>query len=615
MFFADKWTKFRDSTRFAYTMLIAPWPIFTVFLIVSSVIGGILPLLQIQVTTGLVDTLASHLQSPLPTKNDSIIAILAPYYPWLLLTLVIMIVNWIMYMDTFQRYLAARLNERVQQNFDQKFYAKALNMRLEYFESSKFHDVMQRALRSMEGHTVSNQLAQLQRLLSATCSLIGIMWMLGTAHWFLPLILLLGTIILLKWRVKSGIDLTSAMVSLIPVQRKRSYMMNMVTERAPASEIRLYGLAAYMIGRWRELSDRMMNQFNAVQRSNMAKGIPVVAIQIGIHASILSVLLLLGAEGKLSAGVLIALMFAVQQYLDRIQNISWRIEGLHRFCSELQQARHFFAMKGEEPASGIKLTSGLKEGIRFESVSFSYPGIDKPVIDNLNLIVRPGEKIALVGENGAGKSTIAKLLLGLYHPVSGNIWVDNLDLNSLDPKYWRERTGAVFQDYVRYSLTVRENIGFGCLDKINDLEAIDQAAQRSSISGTINMMPAKYDTVLGKEFEGGQELSGGQWQKIALARAYLRDAEIVVLDEPAAALDALSEMEVYRNFLQLAQGKTVLLISHRLGSAQLADKIVFVEQGRIAEEGSHEQLMELGGKYAQLYRRQAEWYNTDKAGV
>jgi len=153
------------------------------------------------------------------------------------------------------------------------------------------------------------------------------------------------------------------------------------------------------------------------------------------------------------------------------------------------------------------------------------------------------------------------------------------------------------------------------LDKIHDLEAIDQAAQKSSISGTINMMPAKYDTVLGKEFEGGQELSGGQWQKIALARAYLRDAEIVVLDEPAAALDALSEMEVHRNFLQLAQGKTVLLISHRLGSAQLADKIVFVERGRIAEEGSHEQLMELGGKYAQLYRQQAEWYKTDKAGV
>jgi ABC-type multidrug transport system fused ATPase/permease subunit len=217
-----------------------------------------------------------------------------------------------------------------------------------------------------------------------------------------------------------------------------------------------------------------------------------------------------------------------------------------------------------------------------------------------------------VGENGAGKTTLARLLLGLYEPTAGRITIGDTDLAEIAPPAWRARVGAVFQDYVRYALTARENIGFGCLEKLDDDAAIRAAARLSSAAAVIESLPDGYETRLGKEFEGGRDLSQGQWQKLAIARAYFRDAELLVLDEPASALDALAEREVYRQFLAVSEGRTVLLISHRLGSARLADRILFLENGRIVQQGTHDALLAAGGPYAALYAMQAEWYREPK---
>lgn len=245
-------------------------------------------------------------------------------------------------------------------------------------------------------------------------------------------------------------------------------------------------------------------------------------------------------------------------------------------------------------------------------VEFTYPGNSTPALSGINLQVRPGERIALVGVNGSGKTTLVKLLLGLYRPTQGRILVDGTDLQDIAPDAWRTHVGAVFQDYARYALTVRENIGFGQLDRLDDDEAIRSAAKRSSAAELVETLPDGYDTILGKEFENGHDLSLGQWQKLALARAYLRDAALLVLDEPTSALDALAELDVYRRFSELSTGKTVLLISHRLGSARLADRILFLEDGRITEEGTHEDLITASGAYAELYAMQAEWYREQK---
>ena len=227
----------------------------------------------------------------------------------------------------------------------------------------------------------------------------------------------------------------------------------------------------------------------------------------------------------------------------------------------------------------------------------------------IDFTLSPGERVALVGRNGAGKSTLAKLLLGLYRPTDGRISMDGVDRDEIDAVEWRRKVAAVFQDYVRFELTARDNIGFGDLPRIEETPALELAAARSDSAGFISTLPASYDTMLGRAFdEKGQDISNGQWQRLASARAYFRDAPVLVLDEPTAALDAKAEVEVYRRFSDMSEGKSVLLISHRLGSARLADRIVFLDGGRIVEEGSHEELMALGGRYATMYSVQSEWY-------
>jgi ATP-binding cassette subfamily B protein len=247
--------------------------------------------------------------------------------------------------------------------------------------------------------------------------------------------------------------------------------------------------------------------------------------------------------------------------------------------------------------------------IHFDRVTFAYPGAARPVLDGIDLTLRPGERVALVGENGAGKTTLAKLLLGLYQPTAGRIIVDGIDLADLDLEWWRRRAAAVFQDYVKYELTAGENIGFGDLSRLNNAPAILAAAARSGADAVVAALPLGYQTMLGKAYdEDGHDLSIGQWQKLAIARAYLRDTVVLVLDEPTAALDARAEVEVYRRFRDMAEGKSVLLISHRLGSARLADRIIVLEHGRIVEEGSHAELVVRGGRYATMYAAQAQWY-------
>jgi ATP-binding cassette subfamily B protein len=247
--------------------------------------------------------------------------------------------------------------------------------------------------------------------------------------------------------------------------------------------------------------------------------------------------------------------------------------------------------------------------VRFEAVTFAYPGSDRPALEAIDFTLGAGERIALVGENGAGKSTLARLLLGLYQPTGGRITVDGRDLRDIDAREWRSHAAAVFQDYVRYELTARENIGFGDLRRLHDEVALRSAAHKSGAAPVIAALPAAYETVLGKAYdERGQDLSIGQWQKLAISRAYLREASVLVLDEPTTALDARAEVEVYRQFRDMSQGKSVLLISHRLGAARLADRILVLEAGRIVEAGSHADLMAHHGRYLRMYSIQAGWY-------
>jgi ATP-binding cassette subfamily B protein len=250
----------------------------------------------------------------------------------------------------------------------------------------------------------------------------------------------------------------------------------------------------------------------------------------------------------------------------------------------------------------------MQTGIAFDHVSFQYPTGTREVLEDISLTIRPGEVVALVGENGSGKTTLIKLLCRLYDPASGIITLDGIDLRQLETTALRREISVIFQDYAQYHLTARENIWFGNVALPPDQERIAAAARHAGADEVIAGLPQGYETILGKWFEDGEELSVGEWQKVALARAFLRDAQIIVLDEPTSALDARAEYEVFKKFRQLAAGRTVILISHRFSTVRMADRIFVLEGGRIIESGAHDELVRLGGTYARLFETQAQYY-------
>jgi len=250
----------------------------------------------------------------------------------------------------------------------------------------------------------------------------------------------------------------------------------------------------------------------------------------------------------------------------------------------------------------------IKRGFEFRNVSFRYPGASRLVLNQLNFELRPGERVALIGENGEGKTTIVKLLTRLYDPFEGEILLDGIDLREYSLEDLYREIGVIFQDFMRYEMTARDNIAVGRIELIDDLDLIEQSAQKSMANDVVGKLPSRYEQMLGRRFDGGVDLSGGEWQKIALARAYLRDAQLLILDEPTSALDARSEYEVFQRFAELTAGKMAIFISHRFSTVRMADRIVVLENGRIAEEGDHEALTNLGGRYAEMFELQAASY-------
>ncbi len=250
----------------------------------------------------------------------------------------------------------------------------------------------------------------------------------------------------------------------------------------------------------------------------------------------------------------------------------------------------------------------IRQGFEFREVSFRYPGAGRMVLNKLNFCLRPGERVALIGENGEGKTTIVKLLTRLYDPLEGQILLDGVDLREYKLESLYREIGVIFQDYMRYEMTARENIAVGKIDELENLELLRNSAEKSLAAAVVGKLPEGYDQMLGRRFDGGVDLSGGEWQKVALARAYLRDAQVLVLDEPTSALDARSEYEVFQRFAELTAGKMALFISHRFSTVRMADRIVVLENGRIAEEGDHDALTNLGGRYAEMFEMQAASY-------
>jgi ATP-binding cassette subfamily B protein len=482
---------------------------------------------------------------------------------------------------------------------------QAARLDLRDIESSAAQDKLQRANAAtmLGGSLLSILLNQLQNVVTLIALLAGLLV-------FVPGLILLVVLALLPvFVVEARFNALQyeAAIALTPERRRMNYLQQLGIAALSAKEVKLFALGDHLTARMAEVAERIMSSSRSIAARRALWGSVVSAIGSLAYYSAYAVVVWRALTGELSIGDLTFLAGSLMRLNGLLEGL---IIGVAQISSQIQYINDFYAFIGMRsavvaPEHPKPFPAPLRQGVVFENVGFRYPGKEDWALRHLSFALPAGQTLALVGENGAGKTTIVKLLTRLYEPDEGRILVDGVDLREIELGELRDHIGAIFQDFVRYNLTASENIGVGRIGHLADRPGIVAAAQKSQADLVIAGLPGGYDQMLGLSFMQGLDLSGGQWQRLAIARAYFRDAQVLILDEPTAALDARAEAEIFDRFRHLSESTTTLLISHRFATVRMADRILVLEDGAILESGSHDELIALGGRYAELFELQA----------
>jgi len=500
------------------------------------------------------------------------------------------------------------LGDRFTHEINVKLVEHATTLDLACFEEPEFADRLNRARR--QASTRIGIVVSVGGMIRRTISLLS---MLAVAAWFLPwflVVLIAAAAPLLITETKYAWLNYSLLFGQTPERRQIDYTRYLGSSPQAAKEVRCFALGGYLRQRLVDLFEPLYAANRALAARRTAAGILLSAAPIAVYYAGYAVVVARALSGAITIGDLVLVSGSLARARLDIQALMGSLATLSEQAVNLKDLFDYFEEKPTIVAGpGARgFPRPIRTGFEFESVAFAYPGSERPAVAKLSFRFRPGESLALVGGNGAGKTTVVKLLLRLYDPSEGRITLDGVDLREYDPHALRRRASVLFQDYMRYDLPVSANIGFGDIDQAADAARLSAAARLSLAHEMIAAFPSGYDQMLGRRFEGGLGLSAGQWQRIALARAYMRDADMVILDEPCSNLDSAAEFRVYGNFLRQTAGKIAIIISHRFSAVRLAHRILVLEGGRVLEEGSHADLIAGGGRYANLFETQAAAY-------
>jgi ATP-binding cassette subfamily B protein len=484
----------------------------------------------------------------------------------------------------------------------------AITLDLDQFEDSVFYDKLERARQQTVGRTIllSQVMSQIQDLISMAFLITGL---LAFNPWLIVLLLIaiIPAFLGESYFNSQNYALTR---SQTPERRELDYVRFLGASDETAKEVKIFGLGDFIINRFKTLSDKFYadNSKLAVRRSAWGTFFSVLA-SMGYYAAY-AFIIYETISGQTSVGSLTFLAGSFRQLSSLMESMLSRFTTVSQGAIYLNDFLEFFEINPKISVADnpLPFPNPIKQGFTFQNVGFQYHNSDTWANRHLNFTLQPGEKLALVGENGAGKTTLVKLLARLYDPTEGRILLDGQDLKAYDIEDLRLNLGIIFQDYLRYQMTFSQNIAVGNISQAGNTALIKKAAEESLADALAEKLPGGYDQWLGRRFNDGVELSGGEWQKVALARAYMKDAQLLILDEPTAALDARAEYEVFQRFAQLTKGKSAVLISHRFSTARLADRILVLEKGTIMEMGTHDELLDQKGRYAELFQLQAMGY-------
>jgi len=576
-------------------------PGWTIASLALIVVQGILPLTSLYLTKLVVDAVTSGLTAP-----DKMLAF--GQVAWLIGAL-----GGVTLASALCSSLATLVSEAQSQtvtdHVQNVIHAQSVALDLAYYENAQYHDSLHRAQQEAPYRPtrIVNGLAQVAQ---SSVAVLALGALLVTLHWAVALVLFVAALPGVVVRLRYANQLYHWQRERTAAERMSWYLHHLLASDAAAKEVRLFDLGALLMCRFREVRKQLRHE-----RLRLA----VCRSLVDLVAQTTAALAVLGSyafiayqtiHGALTLGDLVMYYQAFQRGQSYLREILGGVAGLYEDTLFLSNLYEFLDLSPRivAPAAPRVIPRPIQRGIALAHVSFQYPNSARQALRDVSLAIHPGEHIALVGANGSGKTTLVKLLCRLYDPTEGTITLDDTDLREFDPTALRQQISVVFQDYARYHFTARENIWFGDTRLDADDERILAAAQASGADAMITRLPRGYDTVLGKWFDEGEELSIGEWQQIALARAFVRDAPIVVLDEPTSALDAASEYAVFARFHQLMAGRTAILISHRFSTVRLADYIYVLDDGTIVERGSHTELLRQGGLYARLFELQAGSY-------
>jgi ATP-binding cassette subfamily B protein len=569
-----------------------------------TLLAALLPLGQAWTGKLIVDSVTQSLNN-----GRSLEAGLQAALPFLIIEFILLAASTSL--QQVQMLLDRIMNARLEYALSRRIMDKAARLDLHYFEDAEFYDKLQNAQREIGFRpiaTVTNSF----KLAQYVIVLVSTLFLLLALSPLVTLILFISTlptfIIQLRYS-KFRFRITDWRA---PEARRSQYLQTLLTSDTSIKEIKLFGLADSLLKRYDEL-------FNKAYREDLKLGVRQTVLST--FWSVLATLSFYGAygwivwhtlSGVITIGSMIFYIAVFRQAQSAFQGSFSEINQLYQGTLYMKNLFSFLNLKPVVEDRAISASQPKpaypRPGIEFRNVSFRYPNKNEWVLRGLNLYIAPGQKLALVGANGAGKTTLVKLLTRLYEPTEGQILLDGVDLRHYDLAELRQRIGVIFQDFVRYEFSVRENIGFGQVEELGNSTQIELAARKAGADSLIEKLPQGYDTTLGTRFHQGRQLSGGEWQKIALARAFMRDSDLLVLDEPTAALDADSEFEVFERLRELTKDRMTLFISHRFSSVRMADQIAVLEGGRLVELGTHLELLSLGGNYARWFDLQAAGY-------